>query len=257
MLFPASIRSFTSLLMSAPNSQHDRAVRNMFDRIAGRYDLLNRVISLRLDVRWRHQAIRTVLTGRNPLILDIGTGTGDLAFNAAEEAKGSARIVGLDFALQMLKLARSKQLRTKHGVNTSFVMGSAMASPFKDATFDGAMTAFVLRNVSDLSLLFAEAFRVLKPGAKFVSLDMFPPSVSWFSMLYTIYFYRLMPRIAGLLSRDRNAYRYLSESVRQFQTPENVERLIERAGFANVATRMFMHGAVCMHVAEKSRTSET
>jgi demethylmenaquinone methyltransferase / 2-methoxy-6-polyprenyl-1,4-benzoquinol methylase len=257
VLFPASIRSFTSLLMSAPNCQGDRAVQNMFDRIAGRYDLLNRVISFRLDVRWRHQAIRTVLTGRNPLILDIGTGTGDLAFNAAEEAKGSARIVGLDFALQMLKLARSKQLRTKHGVTTSFVMGSAMASPFKDSTFDGAMTAFVLRNVSDVSLLFAEAFRVLKPGAKFVSLDMFPPSVSWFSMLYAIYFYRLMPRIAGLLSRDRNAYRYLSESVRQFQTPENVERLIERAGFANVATRMFVHGAVCMHVAEKSRTSET
>ena len=257
MLVPASIRSFTSLLMSAPNCQRDRAVQNMFDRIAGRYDLLNRVISFRLDVRWRHQAIRTVLTGRNPLILDIGTGTGDLAFNAAEEAKGSARIVGLDFALQMLKLARSKQLRTKHGVTTSFVMGSAMASPFKDATFDGAMTAFVLRNVSDLSLLFAEAFRVLKPGGRFVSLDMFPPSVSWFSTLYAIYFYRLMPRIGGLLSRDRNAYRDLSESVRQFQTPENVERLIERAGFANVATRMFMHGAVCMHVAEKSRTSET
>ena len=257
MLFPGSTRWFTSLLMSVPNSQSDRAVQNMFDRIAGRYDLLNRVISFRLDVRWRHQAIRTVLTGGNPIILDIGTGTGDLAFNAAKEANGNARIIGLDFALQMLKLARSKQVRTKHGSTTAFVMGSAMASPFKDATFDGAMTAFVLRNVSDLSLLFAEAFRVLKPGAKFVSLDMFPPSVSWFSRLYAIYFYRLMPRIGGLLSRDRNAYRYLSESVRQFHTPEKVEKLIERAGFANVATRKFMSGAVCMHVAEKSAASET
>jgi demethylmenaquinone methyltransferase / 2-methoxy-6-polyprenyl-1,4-benzoquinol methylase len=256
VFFPASIRSFTSLLMSAPNSQRDRAVQNMFDRIAGRYDLLNRVISFRLDVRWRYQAIRSVLTGGNPIILDIGTGTGDLAFNAVKESKGNARIVGLDFSLQMLKLARSKQVATKHGANTTFVMGSATASPFKDSIFDGAMTAFVLRNVSDLSLLFAEAFRMLKPGAKFVSLDMFPPSVSWFSTLYAIYFYRLMPRIGGLLSRDRSAYRYLSESVRQFQTPENVEKLIERAGFANVATHKFMRGAVCMHVAEKSPTSE-
>jgi demethylmenaquinone methyltransferase / 2-methoxy-6-polyprenyl-1,4-benzoquinol methylase len=243
--------------MAAPNSQRDRAVQNMFDRIAGRYDFLNRIISFRLDMRWRHQAIRTVLQGGNPIILDIGTGTGDLAFNAAKEAKGNARIVGLDFAFQMLMLARSKQARTKHGITTTFVMGSAMASPFKAATFDGAMTAFVLRNVSDLSLLFDEAFRVLKPGAKFVSLDMFPPSASWFSMLYTIYFYHLMPRIGGLLSRDRSAYRYLSESVRQFHTPENVEKLIERAGFAKVATRKFLSGAVCMHVAEKSRVSET
>jgi demethylmenaquinone methyltransferase / 2-methoxy-6-polyprenyl-1,4-benzoquinol methylase len=257
VLFPASIRSFASLLMSAPNSQRDRAVQNMFDRIAGRYDLLNRVISFRLDVWWRHEAIRTVLTGGNPIILDIGTGTGDLAFNAAKETKGNARIVGLDFAFQMLKLARSKQVRTKHGLTTTFVMGSAMASPFKDATFDGAMTAFVLRNVSDLSLLFAEAFRVLKPGAKFVSLDMFPPSLTWFATLYAIYFSHLMPRIGGVLSRDPSAYRYLSESVRQFHTPENVQKLIERAGFANVATRKFMSGAVCMHVAQKSRTAAT
>jgi len=242
--------------MSASNSPRDRAVQNMFDRIAGRYDLLNRVISLRLDVRWRHQAIRTVLGGANVLILDIGTGTGDLAFNAAKESKGNARIIGLDFSLQMLKLARSKRVTSRHGVNTTFVMGSAMASPFREAIFDGAMTAFVLRNVSDLPLLFAESFRVLKPGAKFVSLDMFPPSTSWFATLYSLYFHRLMPRIAGLLSSDRSAYRYLSESVRQFHTPESVEKLIESAGFANVTTRKFMNGAVCMHIGEKSRPTK-
>ena len=209
----------------------------MFDRIAGRYDLLNRVISFRLDVRWRRRAIRSILTGENSLLLDIGTGTGDLAFTAVKEARGKARIVGLDFSLKMLKLACTKQVTFTQGENTAFVMGSAMASPFRD----------------DLALLFAEAFRVLKPGAKFVSLDMYPPSASWFSTLYTIYFYRLVPRIGALLSSDRDAYQYLSESVRQFHTPENVEKLIQRAGFANVATRKFMNGAVCMHVAEKSR----
>jgi demethylmenaquinone methyltransferase / 2-methoxy-6-polyprenyl-1,4-benzoquinol methylase len=224
----------------------------MFDRIAGRYDFLNRVISFRLDIRWRRRVIRTVLTRPNSLILDIGTGTGDLAFNAAKESKGKARIIGVDFSLQMLKLARSKQLRLGHGANMTFVMGSAMVSPFKDGVFDGAMTAFVLRNVSDLPLLFAESFRVLKPGTKFVSLDMFPPTTRWFATLHSVYFYRLMPRIAGLLSRDRSAYQYLSESVRQFHTPESVERLIEHAGFVNVTTHKFMNGAVCMHIAEKS-----
>lgn len=225
----------------------------MFDRIAGRYDFLNRLISCRLDVRWRRRAIRAVLTGADSLILDIGTGTGDLAFTAAKEANGKARIVGLDFSLQMLDLARSKRMTSSQGGNTTFVMGSAMASPFKNAVFDGAMTAFVLRNVSDLSLLFAEASRVLKPGRKFVSLDMFPPAASWFATLYSIYFYRLMPQIAGLFSRDRSAYRYLSESVRQFHSPESIEKLIETAGFENVTTYKFMNGAVCMHVAQKSR----
>src|ERR687896_1900690 len=174
--------------MSALNAPGDRTVQDMFDRIASRYDLLNRIISFRLDVRWRRQTIRTVMTGANSLILDIGTGTGDLAFDTAKETGGTARIIGLDFSLQMLKLALLKRVTLTHSLSTEFVMGSAMASPFRQAVFDGAMTAFVLRNVSDLSLFFVEAFRVLKPGAKLVSLDMFPPSKGWFATLYAIYF---------------------------------------------------------------------
>jgi demethylmenaquinone methyltransferase/2-methoxy-6-polyprenyl-1,4-benzoquinol methylase len=117
------------------------------------------------------------------------------------------------------------------------------------------MTAFVLRNVSDLSLFFVQALRVLKPGGKFVSLDMFPPSKSWFSTLYAIYFYRVVPWIGGLLAQDRNAYKYLSESVRQFHSPEVVARLIEQAGFEHVTIQRFLNGAVCMHVAEKQSAS--
>lgn len=239
--------------MSDLNPQRDRAIQNMFDRIAGRYDLLNRVISFRLDGRWRRQAIRTLLTKPNPLILDMGTGTGDLAFDALRLTSGRASIVGLDFSLKMLQLAGSKRAKSPAGGRAAFVMGSAMAAPFADAAFDGAMTAFVLRNVSDLPLLFAEAFRVLKPGARFVSLDMFPPSAGWFSTLYAFYFYRLMPWIGRLLSNDHQAYRYLSESVRHFDPPEKIAKLMERAGFAHVAIHKFLRGAVCMHVAEKLR----
>jgi len=237
--------------MSDLNSPRDRAVQNMFDRIAGRYDLLNRIISFRLDGRWRRQAIRSLLVKPNLLILDMGTGTGDLTFDALRLTGGRASIVGLDFSLNMLQLARAKQAKSPAGGRTAFVMGSAMAAPFPDAVFDGAMTAFVLRNVSDLPLFFAEAFRVLKPGARFVSLDMFPPSASWFSTLYTFYFHRLMPWIGGLLSSDRHAYRYLSESVRHFHPPEKIAKLMEHAGFAHVAFHRFLRGAVCIHMAEK------
>jgi demethylmenaquinone methyltransferase/2-methoxy-6-polyprenyl-1,4-benzoquinol methylase len=243
--------------MMVADNVRDRAVQRMFDRIARRYDLLNRVISFRLDERWRKQAIRQVSIGENPVILDLGTGTGDLSFAAAKSLCGHGRIVGLDFSFAMLRRAREKKSRARHGKKTEFVLGSALLSPFRAHVFDGVMTAFVLRNVSDLSIFFADAHRVLKPGGRFVSLDMFPPSKTWLSFLYRLYFYRLVPRIGGLLARDQSAYRYLSESVRQFHSPEVVSEMIRRSGFERVTVKKFLNGAVCMHTAEKSAPRAT
>lgn len=242
-------------MMSAASHPRDQAVQSMFDRIAGRYDLLNRVISFRLDTRWRERAILTLLTVENPWIVDLGTGTGDLAFNAAKITGGTAHIVGLDFSMQMIHLAQHKRSLAPHGAITTFIQASALEAPVKSGLFDGAMTAFVLRNVSDLPRFFAEAYRLLKPGGKFVSLDMFPPSRGWFSGLYAIYFYRLMPFIGGLVSNDPKAYRYLSDSVRQFHAPETVSRMIEQSGFVDVKIQKFLRGAVCMHVAVKPSLS--
>jgi demethylmenaquinone methyltransferase / 2-methoxy-6-polyprenyl-1,4-benzoquinol methylase len=241
--------------MTSLDDPRDRAVQAMFDRIAGRYDLLNRVISFRLDSVWRTKVIKEVLKSEEPLILDLGSGTGDLTFSAATTVKGNGRIVGLDFSLPMLLLARSKQRSARHGEKTHFIQGSALFPPFKDCVFDGVMTAFVLRNVSDLSLFFTHAFRVLKDGGRFVSLDMFPPSKTWFSAFYSLYFYRLVPWIGGLLAHDHSAYRYLAESVESFYSPQTVAELLEQAGFRQVSTRKFLHGAVCMHVAEKLNAS--
>ena len=232
----------------------DYAVQRMFDRIARRYDLLNRVISFRLDAWWRKQAIRTVLSGNQPLILDLGAGTGDLTFALAREAQGKGSFIGLDFSVQMLLLAKEKKLRAQYGDRTHFVLGSAMVAPFRDAIFDGVMTAFVLRNVSDLALFFANAFRVLKPGGKFVSLDMFPPAPGWFSLLYGLYFYRLVPCLGALLAHDRRAYKYLSQSVRQFHSPDRIATMMRDCGFERIATRRFLNGAVCIHVGEKSNS---
>ena len=241
--------------MASLDKPRDRAIQAMFDRIAARYDLLNRIISFRLDNTWRSNVIKEVLKCDDPFILDLGAGTGDLSFAAAKQIIGSGRIVGLDFSLEMLKLARTKQNKAANGAKTCFVQGSATVSPFRDAAFDGVMTAFVLRNVSDLSLFFAHAFRVLKSGGRFVSLDMFPPGKSWFSTLYALYFYRLVPWIGGLLAHDRGAYSYLAKSVENFYPPERVAELLQEAGFRRVSIKRFLNGAVCMHVAEKPRTS--
>jgi demethylmenaquinone methyltransferase/2-methoxy-6-polyprenyl-1,4-benzoquinol methylase len=238
-------------LMPVPSHPRDQAVQTMFDRIAARYDLLNSVISFRLDRKWRQQAIRILLSGGAELILDLGTGTGDLALSAAASARGRARIVGLDFSFEMLRLAQGKRQAAAHGEKTFFVDGSALALPFRDATFDGIMTAFVLRNVSDLTVFFRQAARVLKPGGTLVSLDMFPPPNGWFSKLYSLYFYCLVPWIGGVLARDHRAYKYLSESVRTFHAPEIVAEMIHGAGFSRVTVRKFLCGAVCMHIAEK------
>jgi len=244
--------------MSAVNHSRDRIVQCMFDRIAGRYDLLNRVISFRMDSHWRRQVIREVLTQNAPRVLDLGTGTGDLVFDAAMASKGSGTFIGLDFSLQMLRLALTKRRKFSHVGSTEFVSGSAMIMPFKNNFFDGVMTAFILRNVSDLTSLFVEAHRVLRPGGKFVSLDMFPPSPTWFSALYSVYFHCVMPRIGALLAGDRDAYQYLSDSVRQFHPPEKVTSLIEQAGFQGVVVRKFLRGAVCMHIGRKpSRASRS
>ena len=241
--------------MMSPSDWRDRAVQSMFDRIAARYDLLNRIISFRLDTRWRRRAIRTLLAIEHPSIVDLGTGTGDLAFNASKIAGAKAYVVGLDFSMQMIRLAQLKRRHAPYRANIVFVQASALQGPFKGAVFDGAMTAFVLRNVSDLERFFFEAHRLLKPGGRFVSLDMFAPSSGWFASLYGFYFYRLMPWIGGLLAQDRKAYQYLSESVRRFDPPESVARMIERAGFIDVKVEKFLRGAVCMHVATKAPVS--
>lgn len=195
--------------------------------------------------------VKQLASNGQQLILDIGTGTGDLGFTAARNSRDKERIIGLDASLEMLHLARAKQQVARNGHRLHFVQGSATVAPFQDSVFDAAMTAFVLRNISDLPKFFAEGFRLLKPGGKIVSLDMFPPTRCWFSPLYAVYFYHVVPRIGAILARDRAAYQYLAESVKHFLPPETIAELIEAAGFRHVVTHKFLKGAVCMHVGEK------
>jgi demethylmenaquinone methyltransferase/2-methoxy-6-polyprenyl-1,4-benzoquinol methylase len=234
------------------NTQHprDRAVRGMFDDVAPRYDLLNRIISWRLDGYWRREAVRAALAGNGGWVLDLGSGTGDLTFAAAAYGRKKTRIVGLDFSFEMLRRAEQKKFSSGAAAQAYFVQGSALAAPLKSHRFDAVISAFVLRNVSDLAVFFAESQRVLKPGGTLVTLDMFPPPRNWFSAFYALYFYRLVPWIGATLSRG-SAYRYLSKSVQAFHSPESVAGFIHEAGFERVAIRKFLTGAVCIHTASK------
>lgn len=234
-------------------NERERFVRELFDRIAGRYDLLNRIISLCLDRVWRREAVAALeLRGDEEFLLDVGCGTGDLTLAAASRAGRRAKVVGLDLSYRMLARARQKSALSPAGRNTFYIQGSALQAPFKAGAFDAVASAFVLRNLADFDLFLHEALRLLKPGGKFVSLDMFPPTKAPFSFLYALYFYRLMPWVGGGFSGDLAAYRYLSRSVRGFARPEALADRLRGAGFARVRLRRFLFGAVCLHVAEKS-----
>ncbi len=232
-------------------ASRDTQVRNIFDRIAGRYDLLNRIISFRLDSLWRRKLVRALgLAGRPAWVLDMGTGTGALALDACRAAPG-ARVVGIDFSRAMLRRAREEAARTGAASRADYVLAHALAAPVRSGAFDAVMSAFVLRNVGDLESFFRESYRVLKPGGQVASLDMFPPPRRLFSHLYWLYFGWLMPRIGGVVSGDPTAYRYLSDSVRSFVSPETVAETLASVGFAETRIRRYLRGAVCLHVATK------
>ena len=217
-------------------------VRRMFDRLAPRYDLLNRIIAGNMDQRWRRKAARAARgTGTGPY-LDVGAGTGDLT-RALERAAPKARAVGLDLARQMLVVGRRKGLRA--------VQASALALPARDNTFEAITNAFVLRNLADLDAFFREAHRALRPGGRLVSLEISRPPGRIFGPLYRLYFFRVMPRIGRALSGDRTAYDYLADSVARIAEPEELAAKMRSAGFASVEVEPMMRGAVVLFVATK------
>lgn len=220
----------------------------MFDALAPRYDLLNRVIAANLDQRWRARAAKAARgTGRGPY-LDVGAGTGDLTLALMRAAPG-ARVVSLDLARNMLR--EGKRKREGKGKEFRPVQGSALLLPVRDASVEGMTNAFVLRNLADLDAFFREAHRALHPGGRLVSLEISRPRGRIFGPLYRVYFFRVMPRIGRALSGNKQAYDYLADSVARVAEPEAIAAKMRAAGFARVDIKPLMRGAVQLFVAEK------
>lgn len=223
-------------------------VREMFARIAPRYDLANRILTGGLDERWRRRAIRLLAPPKSGRILDCCCGTGDLVFGLVR-ADASLEITGLDFCRPMLERARERAQRRR--VASRFVEGDVMAMPFDDATFDGATMGFSLRNVVDVDATLAEILRVLRPGARFVSLDVTKAPNRTFKRLFDLYFYRAVPFIGGIVGGSRSAYAYLPNSLTHHPNAPELRERFTRAGFTDAGYASLMGGSIAVHYGTK------
>ncbi len=228
---------------SAPTPGRPEAarIRAMFDRVADRYDLLNHVLSMQLDRGWRRVAARRALSGRvAPRILDLCTGTGDLASELRRRSPES-RVVAADFSLPMLSRVRGK------GERLLSLAADALALPFPDDSFDVVTVAFGVRNLEDRARGFSEVQRVLATGGCLVVLEFTPAPRGLIGAAYRVYSRAVLPRIAALVSRNPDAYRYLPASVDEFPTAEKLADELDAAGYRDVTFERLAFGTVAVH----------
>lgn len=228
-------------------SDKGRGIRDMFDSIAPRYDLLNRLLSFGIDRRWRTFAVRQLAIPAGGRVLDVATGTGDVALEIAARTPASVRIVGVDFTQGMLLHGREKLARSPFGSRITLVNAPCEALPLPDRSFDGVTIAFGIRNVVDREAGLAEMLRVLRPGGRVVILEFSNPRSRLFKALYYFYFRRLLPFIGGLLSR-RSAYQYLPDSVLEFPDQERFKALMAGAGFSDLCHYDLTFGIATVYV---------
>ncbi len=226
-------------------------IAGMFDAIAGRYDLLNTVLSGGLDRYWRRQALASLrLTGRERL-LDVCAGTADVAIGAARRRNGAARVVAVDFSGSMLAHGLVKVRNAGLGASIQLIRGDAMALPVAGESVEAATIAFGIRNVVEPDAATTELFRVLRPGGRLAILEFGTPSNPVFAPIYQWYSRNILPRIGRAVSRHDAAYTYLPESIGAFQYGDQFAQLLRSAGFSQVEARPLMFGAVYLYTGGK------
>ena len=237
----------------------DRAayVRQMFGEISTCYDLINRLMTLGQDLRWRRLAARAVVRAGDTVV-DAGSGTGDLAFACLEA--GAARVIGVDVARPMLARARAKAAaRGEHrgaATGAGFVLGDATRLPLADGSADVWCSAFVVRNIPDLDVALREALRVLRPGGRLAVLDIPRMDGGWQEPLARVHFTQVVPRLGRWVSGHASAFDYLPVSVDHFLTPREFTAHLAGLGFEVTAVRLLMFGTVALHVARKPLLGE-
>ncbi len=247
--------------MSAESSSHpelplDKApsrIAGMFDAIAGRYDLLNTVLSLGLDRYWRRRAIASLNLTGTERVLDVCSGTADVAIGTARALPGSHRVVGVDFAGAMLAVGRDKIRAAGLSGRVQLVRGDAMRLPVADASVDAVTIAFGIRNVQVTDAACRELLRTLKPGGRLAILEFGLPQAPGLRQLYAWYFLRVLPRVGSLVSRHGGAYSYLPASVGAFPWGQDFADVLTRAGFVGASSRPLTLGVVYLYTASRPR----
>lgn len=218
-------------------------VQNMFTRIAGRYDLMNRLMTGGQDIRWRKKVIQLARLGNTASLLDIGAGTGDLAREAAAQFP-QAKVIAADFTLEMMRAGKGRGM-------LNFAAADALCLPFGDALFDAVISGFFMRNVIDLQTSLQEQYRVLKNGGRIIILDTTRPQKNILSPFIWLHMHVVIPALGTLLTGAKEAYHYLPDTTEGFVTAEDLASRMTGAGFRNVGYQRLMFGTIAIHSAEK------
>jgi len=221
-------------------------VREMFGRIAGRYDLVNTVMTGGIDALWRRKAVACLDAARDARLIDLCCGTGALTRDLAARARAGS-VVGIDFTPQMLDIARTHTPQK----NVEYREGDVLSLPFEDASFDGATMGFSMRNVVDIGACLREVARVLKPGASFVNLEVSKPRNPVMRRLFYAYFYGMVPLIGRIIGGDAAAYRYLPQSLVNFPDADALAALFGASGFTAVRYVPLVGGVAALHIGAK------
>jgi len=231
-------------------SEKGERIQEMFNSIAPRYDFLNRLLSLGIDRKWRRFAVEQIKSSANGRILDVATGTGDVALEIAARTPEAVSIVGVDFSKEMVALGRTKIRNSPYAQRITMEVAPCEAIPFSEESFDSVTIAFGIRNVVDRLQGLKEMQRVLKPGGRLVILEFSTPTSSIFRTIYLFYFLKVLPAIGGLFSKQ-SAYKYLPDSVLEFPSREEFKDLMTKAGLINLRHFDLTGGIATVYVGEK------
>jgi demethylmenaquinone methyltransferase/2-methoxy-6-polyprenyl-1,4-benzoquinol methylase len=230
---------------------HNRTIRTMFDRISPRYDLLNRLLSFGLDLRWRNRAVAMLGDLRGKTALDLCCGSGDFIAILFKKYRANINLIGIDFARRMLDIGR---LRFMAAAQASIILcqGDALCLPCGDQTIDAVTIGFGIRNIDDKPAALKEICRVLRPGGRLAIVEPSIPKNRLWRALFSFYFGRVMPFVGGIISGDRGAYQYLHDSVAAFPDPDEFVDLMCSAGFANASAIPQTLSTAMIYFAEKA-----
>jgi len=242
--------SYEYLFKTSNTAERTRQVRDLFSKIAGRYDFMNRMMSLGLDLRWRHLAIQEAKFKPGSRILDLGIGTGDMAVKLLQQVP-NCRLVGIDNCWDLMRLGQRKPRLKRASPAIQMVQGDGRFFPFDENTFDGVVAGFSVRNIPDSPRVFSEIYRVLVPGGKCVLLEMVPPDGKLNQMLFKLYFKRLVPLLGKWFGSDLEAYAYLYPSIKNFLSAPQIKQALPAAGFTSVSIQNFMFRIITLCIAEK------